>query len=101
MTVPTLFDDLPAAPDHRGRWHLTRPDGMKASLWVVLQRLAWGPACGTDFMDLHTARYSARLHELRELGCRIDKQPCSRHHHPHQTRATEYRLASVPKAWLA
>lgn len=70
----------------------TRPPGMKETAFMVLRRLARGPACAEDFWaDLgHMTRQAARISELREMGYPIDMRPCQRH--GHERRIYEYYL---------
>lgn len=52
---------------------------------IVLRLVdAPGGACMTTFLHYQIPRYSARIHELREAGWRIDTVRCERHdHHKH------------------
>lgn len=96
----TLLDELEPP---RERWpNLRRPDWLtKDSAWVVLDRLKWGPACGQDFIHTtNTARYSARIMELRGWGFTIIGRPCTRHEH-RTAKSEEYVLVGVPYGVVA
>jgi len=67
------------------------------SAMTILQQLATQStgSCPVDFMTVcHTARYGARLHDLREAGLTILKSRCEFGPHNHQRYATRYHLVS-------
>lgn len=71
---------------------------MKPSTEAVLDLIRrLDGACPQDFAEqIHTARYSARVMELRNLGYTIVRERCIRH--PHRNFIELYRLVGVPDA---
>ena len=59
---------------------------------TVLWMLRRGWVCGTEFLDLHIPRYSARIDELKALGYGFDRRRCTRH--PHKSPQYEWRLVT-------
>ena len=65
------------------------------SAMVILKQLATQTtgSCPVDFMtSCHTARYGARIYDLRAVGLTIEKSKCRFGPHNHQRRATRYHL---------
>ncbi len=65
-TVMSLFDTVPATTL-----------AVSPSQMEVYALVAAGPTCGLDFMrKASTARYGARIKELRDMGIVIGKKRC-------------------------
>lgn len=68
---------------------------MKDSAAAVLELMyLLDGACADEFAEhIHTARYSARIKELRDLGYIIAGEQCRRHGHLH--RVLQYSVVAV------
>lgn len=68
------------------------PDCTRA---VVELMLRYDGACPRHFANHDIYRYSARIHELRELGWKVGKRRCTHHHH--QKVIWEYYIEEAPR----
>ena len=68
---------------------------MKPSTAAVLRMLRTrGWVCGSAFLAARHARYSARLHELRDMGHRIERRRCQDPDHAHEAPMWEWAILS-------
>ena len=68
---------------------------MNASTRAVLEVIrVHDGACARTFALNDIYRYSARIKELRDVGYRIVKTPCRKHHH--RNVLWEYQILSEP-----
>lgn len=82
------FDDLPLFQTRAPREDQPR---VKGQALAILQRLRKGPVLNTELNEI-AFRYSARLHELDQMGYRYAKQRVAG-----KRGVFEYRLISEPK----
>ena len=55
-----------------------------------LEKGEW--VCGNVFLNMHMARYSARIYTLRRMGWSIESEPCPTKAHQHEAPVYRFRL---------
>ena len=68
---------------------------MNDSTRAVLETMRFcDGACARTFAESDIYRFGARIYDLRQLGYRITKTPCRKHHH--RNVIWEYQILSSP-----
>lgn len=58
----------------------------------VVELLSKDWTCGSMLAARFIGRYSARIHEAKRRGYRVERRPCQSHHH--RSRQYEWRITS-------
>ena len=58
----------------------------------IIEWLSEAWTCGTVLAADHIARYSARIHEARRRGYKIERRRCEKSQHHHRSQQYEWRI---------